>query len=65
MNTQIHGPWQVTYFNPATGQRHTLIDAIDEATANRVVETFGDNGEAFNRLPEVRKERTPGAAVTK
>jgi hypothetical protein len=49
-------PWQVTYYNPDTKQRHVLIDDIDEATADKVVEAFGDNGKPFNRLPKVRKE---------
>jgi len=50
------GPWLVTYYNPATERRHTLIDGVDEYTADKVVDRFGDNGDEFNRLPEVRKE---------
>lgn len=61
---QTPGPWLVTYYNAGTGKRHTLIDDIDEATADAVVERFGDSGKPYNRLPGVRKERaaqhTPG-----
>lgn len=49
--------WLVTYFNPMTGQRHVLIDNIDEQTADAVVQRFGDNGKEFCRMPEVRKEQ--------
>ena len=49
-------PWSVTYYNPGTERRHVLIDNIDERTADAVVDRFGDNGDAFHRLPEVRKE---------
>lgn len=48
--------WMVTYFNPMDNHRHCLIDCLDEQTADAVVERFGDNGDEFNRMPEVRKE---------
>jgi len=58
------GPWLVTYYNPATEKRHSIIENIDEATADAVVDRFGDNGDAFCRLPDVRKEcaKATGAA---
>jgi hypothetical protein len=46
----------VSYFNPGTGRRHPLIEGVDEYTADQVVDRFGDNGDEFHRLPEVRKE---------
>ena len=58
------GPWLVTYFNTGTGQRHTLIDNIDEETADAVVMRFGDKGDKFHRLPEVRKECAAIAKAT-
>lgn len=54
--------WQVTYFNVGTQQRHALIDNIDEATADAVVERFGPNGDEFHQMPDVRKEPMPAAA---
>lgn len=54
--THKPGPWIVTYYNLALDRRCTLIDNIDEATADAVVDKFGDNGDVFHRLPEVRKE---------
>jgi hypothetical protein len=50
------GPWTVTYFNPGTGRRHPIIEGVNEYTADAVVDRFGDNGDEFHRLPEVRKE---------
>jgi len=50
-------PWIVTYYNPVTEKRHVLIDDIDEHTADAVVDRFGDEGDQYHRLPEVRKER--------
>lgn len=55
--THQPGPWTVTYFNPATGRRPSLIEGVDEHTADLVVDRFGDNGDRFHRLPDVRKER--------
>lgn len=54
----ITGAWQVTYFNPVTERRHVLIDDIDEATADAVLAKFGDAGDPYCRMPEVRKELT-------
>jgi len=53
--------WQVTYFNTGTGRRHVLIDGLPEADADCVVERFGDAGDEFHRLPQVRKERMPAS----
>jgi len=63
MSAHTKGPWLVTYLNPLDNRRHTLIDNIDEETADAVVLKFGDTGDQFHRLPEVRKERA--AAITK
>lgn len=65
MSTQhTPGPWLVTYYNPGTKQRHTLIDDVDEATADKVVARFGENGEPYCCMPEVRKERAALAKAT-
>lgn len=50
--------WQVSYFNVVLGYRCVLIDLIDEFTADAVVRRFGDEGDEYNRLPDVRKEKT-------
>jgi hypothetical protein len=55
--------WQVTYFNYALGKRCVLIDELDdEATADAVVERFGDNGNPYCRMPEVKKEKVEKVA---
>jgi hypothetical protein len=48
--------WKVTYFNPMLGKRCDLIDNVDSETADGVIARFGDGGDEFCRLPEVRKE---------
>jgi len=57
MTTEISGPFFVTYYNALLDRRCTLIDNLDEETADAVVEKYGDNGDKFHRMPEVRKER--------
>lgn len=64
MSAHTPGPFLVSYFNPGTGQRHTLIDDINEETADAVVARFGEEGDRFHRLPEVRKERAAIARAT-
>ena len=54
--------WQVTYLNTLDGKRHVLVDLIDEETADAVIARFGDKRNAFEYLPDCRKERIGGAA---
>ena len=62
MSAHTPGFWSVTYFNHATEKRHAIIEGIDEYTADKVVDKFGENGDQFHRLPEVRKERATSQA---
>jgi len=58
----VSGPWKMTYYNPQMGQRCTLIDDIDEVTADAVLAQFGKGGDKLYRMPEVQKEFEGGAA---
>jgi hypothetical protein len=59
----VHGDWKVTYLNILDGQRYTLIDDVDEATADRVVARFSDKGNPYTYLPETRIERSSLARI--
>lgn len=49
--------WKVTFYNPLVNRRCELIDFVDEAAADLVVARFGDAGDEFHRLQQVRKEQ--------
>lgn len=56
INVPVHGNWRVTYFNRLMGRQISMVDYVDEETADHLVSFWGNPNDPLHYMERVTKE---------